>query len=81
MRIRPVVSHVRGWFTAAAVTLVTAGLIVGEVNDTGFRRWWAGHPLTTDTVAGLLEELIVIGAHDASTVHTGADPAQDPAGT
>jgi hypothetical protein len=32
-------------------------------------------------VAGLLEELIVIGAHDASTVHTGADPAQDPAGT
>jgi hypothetical protein len=35
MRIRPVVSHVRGWFAAAAVTLVTAGLIVGEVNDTG----------------------------------------------
>src|ERR1700728_2961133 len=49
-----------GWFAALAVTLATAGLITAEVDDTGFRHWWAGHPLTTDTVAGLLVVLITV---------------------
>lgn len=50
----------QGWFGALAVTLVTLGLVMGEVDDAGFRRWWAGRPLTTDTVAGLLVLLITL---------------------
>jgi hypothetical protein len=55
-----VLSRERGWFAAIGVTLATAGLIACEVDDRGFRRWWAGHPLTTDTVAGLLVLLITV---------------------
>jgi hypothetical protein len=55
-----VLSRERGWFAAVAVTLATAGLLACEVDDRGFRRWWAGHPLTTDTVAGLLVLLITV---------------------
>jgi hypothetical protein len=55
-----VLSHGRGWFAAMAVTLATAGLLAAEADDRGFRRWWAGHPLTTDTVAGLLVLLITV---------------------
>jgi hypothetical protein len=58
------VSHIRGWLAALAVTLVTVGLSVGEIDDTGFRHWWAGHPLTTDTVAGLLVLLITVQVVD-----------------
>jgi hypothetical protein len=53
-------SREHGWFAALAVTLATAGLITAEVDDAGFRHWWAGHPLTTDTVAGLLVLLITV---------------------
>ena len=53
-------SRSQGGFGAAAVTLVTAGLIVAEIDDLGFRRWWAAHPLTTDTVGGLLVLLITV---------------------
>ena len=31
-----------------------------EVTDSGLRRWWAFHTLTTDTVAGLLVLLITV---------------------
>jgi hypothetical protein len=55
-----VLSRSQGGFGAAAVTLVTAGLIVAEIDDLGFRRWWAAHPLTTDTVGGLLVLLITV---------------------
>ena len=40
--------------------LVTLALVVGEFTDAGQRRWWAAHPLTTDTVAGLLVLLVTV---------------------
>jgi hypothetical protein len=40
--------------------LVTLTLVVGELTDAGPRRWWAAHPLTTDTVAGLLVLLVTV---------------------
>ncbi len=40
--------------------LITQTLVVGELTDAGQRRWWAAHPLTTDTVAGLLVLLITV---------------------
>lgn len=50
----------QGGFAAVAVTLVTLGLVIGDLTDDGFRRWWADHALTTDTVAGLLVLLITV---------------------
>jgi hypothetical protein len=49
-----------GWPPAVLATLITVGLVVGELTDAGQRRWWATHPLTTDTVAGLLVLLITV---------------------
>lgn len=40
--------------------LITLALVVGELADTGQRRWWAGRPLTTVTVAGLLVLLVTV---------------------
>jgi hypothetical protein len=60
MRFVRWVKREHGWFAALAAVLVTIGLIVCEVDDTEFRRWWAAHPLTTDTVAGLLVLLITV---------------------
>jgi hypothetical protein len=40
--------------------LITLTLVVGELTNTGQRRWWAARPLTTDTVAGLLVLLVTI---------------------
>jgi hypothetical protein len=49
-----------GWPPAVLATLITVGLVVGELADAGQRRWWASRPLTTDTVAGLLVLLITV---------------------
>jgi hypothetical protein len=49
-----------GWLAAAAATAVTAGLVIADVNDAGFRHWWLGHALTTDTVSGLLVLLVTL---------------------
>jgi hypothetical protein len=49
-----------GWPPAILATLITVGLVVGELTDAGQRRWWATRPLTTDTVAGLLVLLITV---------------------
>jgi hypothetical protein len=49
-----------GWFAALAALLAAVGLMLAEVDDTGFRHWWLGHPLTTDTVAGVLVLLITV---------------------
>ena len=49
-----------GWPPAVLATLITVALVVGELTDAGQRRWWATHPLTTDTVAGLLVLLITV---------------------
>jgi hypothetical protein len=51
-------AHWRGWLAALAATLVTAGLVIAEIDDTGMRHWWSSHALTTDTVSGLLVLLI-----------------------
>jgi hypothetical protein len=55
-----VFSRWQGGFAAAFVTLVACALVVLDVTDGGMRRWWDGHALTTDTVAGLLVLLITV---------------------
>jgi hypothetical protein len=49
-----------GWLAAGLAMLITLALVVVEVTDAGQRRWWAAHPLTTDTVAGLLVLLVTV---------------------
>jgi hypothetical protein len=51
-------AHWRGWLAAIGATLVTAVLVIAEIDDAGLRHWWSGHALTTDTVSGLLVLLI-----------------------
>jgi hypothetical protein len=53
-------AHWRGWLAAFAAMLVTAGLVLAEIDDAGMRHWWSGHALTTDTVSGLLVLLITL---------------------
>jgi len=50
----------RRWASAAAVTVVAVGLVIADLTDTGFRRWWAARPLTTSTLTGLLVLLITV---------------------
>lgn len=49
-----------GWSAAVLAMLVTLTLIIVELTDAGQRRWWAAHPLTADTVAGLLVLLVTV---------------------
>jgi hypothetical protein len=49
-----------GWLAAAAVALAACVLVILDLTDAGLRRWWAGHALTTDTVAGLLVLMITV---------------------
>ena len=56
MRLIPLL----GWSAAVFATLVTLALVADELADAGQRRWWAAHPLTTDTVAGLLVLLVTV---------------------
>ena len=53
-------SRWQGGSAAVVVTLVTGALVIGDLADAGMRRWWDGHALTTDTVAGLLVLLITV---------------------
>ena len=53
-------SRWQGGSAAVVVTLVTCALVIGDLVDGGMRRWWDGHALTTDTVAGLLVLLITV---------------------
>jgi len=53
-------TRVQGGFAAAAVTFVAAGLVIFDLSDRGFRRWWSDRALTTDLVAGLLVLLITL---------------------
>src|SRR5258708_34091586 len=50
----------RSGFGSVVVVLVMLGLVIGDLTDGGLRRWWAGHALTTDTVAGLLGVLVPV---------------------
>lgn len=47
-------------FAATLVTLFALALVVLDLTNRGFRRWWAARPLTTDVVAGLLVLLITL---------------------
>jgi hypothetical protein len=49
-----------GWLAAVLATLVMLALVLAELADAEQRRWWAAHPLTTDTVAGLLVLLVTV---------------------
>jgi hypothetical protein len=49
-----------GWGAAVLATVITLAIVVGELTDAGQRRWWAGRPLTTDTVSGLLVLLVTV---------------------
>ena len=53
-------SRWQGGSAAVVVTVVTCVLVIGDLVDGGMRRWWDGHALTTDTVAGLLVLLITV---------------------
>src|SRR5258708_16001810 len=50
----------RSGFGSVVVVLVMLGVVIGDLTDGGLRRWWAGHALTTDTVAGLLVVLVTV---------------------
>ena len=53
-------SRWQGWLAAGVVTLAACILVALDQTDAGLRRWWDGHALTTDTVAGLLVLLITV---------------------
>jgi hypothetical protein len=55
-----VLSRWQSGLAAVVVTLVTLGLVLLDLTDSGFRTWWLAHALTTDTVAGVLVLLITL---------------------
>jgi hypothetical protein len=57
---RGVLSRWQGGTAAVVVTLVTCALVILDAADSAERRWWDGHAITTDTVAGLLVLLITV---------------------
>jgi hypothetical protein len=59
-----VLTRWQGVSGAIAVTLATFALVALDLSDTGFRRWWDGHALTTDTLAGLLVVLVTVQVVD-----------------
>ncbi len=54
------VTRWQGWLAAIVVTLVTVTLVILDLTDDGFRRWWVRHALTTDTVSGVLVLLVTL---------------------
>jgi hypothetical protein len=53
----------KGWqggFGSVVAVLALIGLVVADVTDGALRRWWTGHALTTDTVAGVLVLLVTV---------------------
>jgi hypothetical protein len=55
-----VLTRWQGGLASVVVTLVTIGLVILDLTDGGFRSWWLGHALTTDTVSGLLVLLLTV---------------------
>lgn len=45
---------------AVVITAATVALVALDVTDESIRRWWDGHALTSDTVAGLLVLLVTV---------------------
>jgi hypothetical protein len=53
----------KGWQGGTATVVVTLGtvaLVLLDLADRGFRRWWLTHAFTTDTVAGVLVVLLTV---------------------
>jgi hypothetical protein len=61
---RLVHTQLRGWIAAAAAMLTALALVIADITDGALRRWWEAHPLTTDTVAGLLVLAITLEVAD-----------------
>ena len=54
---------IKAWQSGAAtvvVTLLTSALVVLDLADETFRRWWSARAFTTDTVAGVLVVMITV---------------------
>ena len=53
----------RRWQGAVAsilITLVAVGMVILDLTDVRFRRWWDARALTSDTVAGALVVLLTV---------------------
>jgi hypothetical protein len=50
----------RAGLATIAVTLLTLALVVLDVTDGAFRRWWSARAFTTDTIVGILVVLISV---------------------
>ena len=44
----------QAWISAGVVTAVVLALVLLELFDRGDRRFWSNHPISADTVAGVL---------------------------
>jgi hypothetical protein len=54
---------IKGWQAGSAtiiVALVTSALIILDLTDGPFRRWWSSRALTTDAVGGILVVAITV---------------------
>src|ERR1700722_14395597 len=43
-----------------AVALLSAALIILDLSDGAFRRWWSARAFTTDAIAGILVVLVTV---------------------
>jgi hypothetical protein len=50
----------RAGLTTMAVTLLSSALVVLDLSDGAFRRWWSARAFTTDAIAGVLVVLITV---------------------
>jgi hypothetical protein len=50
----------RAGVATVAVALLSSALIVLDLSDGAFRRWWSARAFTTDALAGILVVLITV---------------------
>src|ERR1700742_2423427 len=50
----------QGGGATIAVALLSAALIILDLSDGAFRRWWSARAFTTDAIAGILVVLITV---------------------
>jgi hypothetical protein len=57
-----------------AVALLSSALIVLDLSDGAFRRWWSARAFTTDAIAGILVVLVtVLIVNQALGIHQGRE--------
>jgi hypothetical protein len=72
-----VLTRWQGGFASVVAVLAMVGLVIGDLTDAGLRRWWLGHTMTADTVAGLIVLLVtVLVVNQVLTMRQGRDRAQ-----